>query len=39
MPAPKRPPALVQRLIGQMDELTQAGRLPFDPNSEIERAR
>ena len=31
------PPALVQRLIGQMDELTQAGRLPFDPNSEIER--
>ena len=31
------PPALIQRLIGQMDELTQAGRLPFDPNSEIER--
>ena len=31
------PPALVQCLIGQMDELTQAGRLPFDPNSEIER--
>ena len=28
---------LVQRLIGQMDELTQIGRLPFDGDAEIER--
>ena len=33
----KAPPALVQCLIGQMDELIQAGGLPFDPNAEIER--
>ena len=33
------PPELVQHLIGQMDELTKSGRLPFDPDSEIERMR
>ena len=31
------PPKLVQHLIGQMDELTKAGRLPVDPDTEIER--
>ena len=31
------PPELVQRLIELMDELTESGRLPFDPDSEIER--
>ena len=33
------PPELVQHLIGQMDELTKSGRLPLDPDSEIERMR
>ena len=33
------PPELVQRLIELMDELTESGRLPFDPDSEIERMR
>ena len=31
------PPELAQRLIGQMDELMQASRLPVDPDTEIER--
>ena len=31
------PPELVQSLIGQMGELTKAGRLPVDPDVEIER--
>ena len=33
------PPELVQHVIGHMDELTKSGRLPFDPDSEIERMR
>ena len=33
------PPELVQSLIGQMGELRKSGRLPFDPDSEIERLR
>ena len=33
------PPELAQRLIGQMDELMQASRLPVDPDTEIERMR
>ena len=31
------PPELVQRLIERMGELTKAGRLPVDPDTEIER--
>ena len=31
------PPALIQRLIRQMDELTRTGRLPFNGDAEIER--
>ena len=31
------PPELVQHLIGQMDALREAGRLPVDPDTEIER--
>ena len=31
------PPELMQRLIGQMEELTAAGRLPVDADTEIER--
>ena len=31
------PSELVQRLIERMDELTKAGRLPVDPDTEIER--
>ena len=31
------PPELVQHMIGQMDALREAGRLPVDPDTEIER--